>query len=189
MGKICIATLAALTVAALPLAGVAATRVAIPGGTSVPIRIVDTIDSGTANVGDTFHFKADDNVVVDNYVVIARGSEGQGTVASVDRAGGHGHAGNLGLRFDYIYAVDGEKIRLDSVKKNKTGEGSSGKSSTATIASTLLLGPVGLFAHNWVRGKNVTIDSSKTFTTFVDQTVHVVSNQRAASTSSDGFAH
>jgi hypothetical protein len=174
--------------ALLPLSVSAANRITIPGGTPVPIRMVDSIDSGSANVGDTFEFKADDNVVVNGYVVIARGAEGRGTVASVDRAGGHGHAGHLGLNFDYVYAVDGEKIRLDSVKKNKNGEGNAGASSTATIASTLLLGPIGLFAHNWVKGKNVTVDSSKTFTVFVSDTVHVVSTQRATA-SDNGFAH
>jgi hypothetical protein len=177
-----------LAFALLPLCASAATRITIPGGTAVPIRLVDSIDSGSANVGDTFEFKADDNVVVNGYVVVARGAEGRGTVSSVERAGGHGHAGNLGLKFDYVYAVDGEKIRLEGVKKNKNGEGNAGASSTATIAGTLLLGPIGLFAHNWVKGKNVTVDSSKVFTVFVSDTVHVVSNQRATA-SDNGFAH
>lgn len=149
--------------------------------------MVDTVDSGNANVGDTFQFKADDNVVVNGYIVIARGAPGHGTVTSVDRAGAHGHSGSLGIRLDYIYAVDGEKIRLDSTKKN--GQQNSGASSTATIASTLLLGPVGLFAHNWVHGKNVVLDPSKALSAFVSDTVHVVSTQKAAAGGNDGFAH
>lgn len=175
--------------ALLPAIASAASRVTIPGGTPVPIRMVDSISSGNANVGDTFEFKADTDVVVNGYVVIARGAEGHGTVISVDRAGSHGHAGSLGVRFDYVYAVDGDKIRLTNTGKKNAGESAKGASSTATIASTLLLGPVGLFAHNWVKGKNVTLDGSKPLTTFVDDTVHVVSNQRAATTSADGYAH
>lgn len=54
------------------------------------------------------------------------------------------------MKFDYVYAVDGEKLQLDSVKKSKSGQNNKGAASTATIASTILLGPVGLFAHNWV---------------------------------------
>lgn len=167
----------------------AATRVTIPGGTAIPIRMTDTISSSQANVGDTFAFRADDNVVVNGFVVISRGAEGRGEVTSVDRAGSHGHAGKLGVRFDYIYAVDGEKIRLSTIDKQKSGQANRGASSTATIASTLLLGPVGLFAHNWVRGKNVQMDPTKPYTTFVDSTVHVTSNQRAVSQSDNGFAH
>ncbi len=177
-----------LIMAALPLSALAARRVAIPGGTPVTISIVDKLDSGTANVGDTFEFKANENVVVGGWVVAARGAAGRGEVTSVDRAGSHGHSGNLGLKFDYIYAVDGEKIGLSTVGKKDTGKGNKGASSTATIASTLLLGPVGLFAHNFVRGKNVTIDSTRTFSAFVDHTVHVVATRRATATD-NGFAH
>ncbi|MHB8177484.1 MAG: hypothetical protein ACYDA5_06880 [Vulcanimicrobiaceae bacterium] len=164
------------------------TSVTIPGGTPVPIRMVDTISSGTANVGDTFEFKADNAVVVNGWIVIARDAAGRGEVTSVDRAAGNGHAGKLGLKFDYIYAVDGEKIRLSDVDKTKAGQKAKGKSSTATILGYVLLGPVGLFAHNWVKGKNITLDPSKTFSTFVDDTVHVVATQRASQTAG-GFAH
>jgi hypothetical protein len=167
----------------------AATRVAVPGGTPVTIRIVDTVDSGTANVGDTFEFKADDDVVVNGYVVIARGAEGRGEVTKVDRAGTHGHPGSLGIQLDYVYAVDGEKIRLDTVNKTETGEDKKGASSTATIIGYATLGIGGLFAHNFVKGRNIVLDSSKTYSAFVDDTVHIVSNQRATDAGNDGFAH
>ena len=183
-----VAMLAVSTMLALPVAVMADTRVAIPGGTSVPIRMVDSISSGSAEVGDSFEFKAEDDVVVNGWVVISRGAEGRGEVTSVERAGGNGHPGKLGIKFDYIYASDGEKVRLTDVKKTKEGEDSNGASSTATIATYALLGPLGLFAHNLVKGHNLTIDSSKPFTVFVDDTVHVVAKQRGAKTS-DGFAH
>lgn len=163
-------------------------RLTVTGGTPVPIRMVDTISSGTANAGDTFEFKADNNVVVNGYVVVARGAEGRGEVVSAERAAGNGHAGKLQLKFDYIYAVDGEKIRLSDVDNTNAGQKTKGASSTATIAGYVLLGPLGLFAHNWVKGKNITLDPSKTFSTFVLDTVHVNSNQRAIQ-SDNGFAH
>jgi hypothetical protein len=178
-----------ISLASLPLSALAGTRVTIPGGTAVTIRMVDTIDSGTANVGDTFEFKVDDNVVVNGYVVIARGAAGKGHVASVDRAGTHGHPGSLGIKLDYVYAVDGEKVRLDSDNKKATGEEKKGASSTATIIGYATLGVGGLFAHNFVKGRNVTLDPSKTYSAFVSDTVHVVSSQRAVAPANDGFAH
>lgn len=180
---------AALAIAVLPLSALAGTRVTIPGGTPITVRMVDKIDSGTANVGDTFEFKADNDVVVNGYVVIARGAEGIGQVTKVDRAGSHGHPGSLGIQLDYIYAVDGEKIRLSTTNKTAVGEQKKGAASTATIIGYATLGIGGLFAHNFVKGRNITLDSSKTFSAFVDDTVHVVSNQRAAAASNDGFAH
>lgn len=187
--KIMVSAAAVLAFAVLPLAALAGTRVTVPGGTPVTIRIVDKVDSGTANVGDTFEFKADDDVAVNGYVVIARGAEGRGEVTKVDRAGSHGHPGSLGIQLDYVYAVDGEKIRLDTVNKTETGEQKKGAASTATIIGYATLGIGGLFAHNFVKGRNITLDSSKTYSAFVDSTVHVVSDQRAAAASNDGFAH
>jgi hypothetical protein len=188
MRTVAAALLAALSFA-LPLTAGAATRVTVPGGTPITIRMVDTIDSGNANVGDTFEFKADDNVVVNGMVVVSRGAAGHGTVTSVDRAGGHGHAGSLGIRLDYIYAVDGEKIRLAADRKNTTGEDRKGASSTATIIGYATLGIGGLFAHNFVKGRNISLDPSKTFSAYVVDTVHIVSSQRAAAAGNDGFAH
>ena len=121
---------------------------------------------------------ADSDVVVNGWIVIAKGAPGQGEVISVDRAASHGHAGNLGLKFDYIYGVDGKKIRLTATNKTQEGDQRGGASSTATVTSTLLLGPVGLFAHNWVKGRDVTIDSSRTLDAFVDSTVHIAATTR-----------
>ena len=129
-------------VAILSAPAVAGARITIPGGTPVPIRMVDTISSGTANPGDTFEFKADSNVVSDGYIVIARGAEGRGEVVSAERAAGNGHAGKLKLKFDYIYAVDGEKVGLSDVANTNAGQKTKGASSTATIAGYVLLGPL-----------------------------------------------
>jgi hypothetical protein len=189
MGKHIMAAAATLTLAVLPLTALAGTRVAIPGGTPVTIRMVDTIDSGTANVGDTFEFKTDDDVVVNGYVVIARGAAGKGEVTKVDRAGTHGHPGSLAIQLDYVYAVDGEKVRLDTTSKNNVGQDAKGASSTATIIGYATLGIGGLFAHNFVKGRNITLDPSKTYSAFVSDTVHVVSSQRAVQAANDGFAH
>ncbi|MHB8141344.1 MAG: hypothetical protein ACYDHD_08890 [Vulcanimicrobiaceae bacterium] len=62
----------------------------------------------------------------------------------------------------------------------------SAERSTATIVGYATLGLGGLFFHNWVKGRNVVIDPSKTFTTFVDRTVHVMATQLAPN---DQYAH
>jgi hypothetical protein len=174
----------ALTAAQALAAG---TRVAIPGGTPITIRLAQKLDSGMANVGDTFAFTVDRDVVVNGWVVIPKGATGIGEVVSVDRAGGSGHPGSLGLKFDYVYAADGEKVLLGSAPTAEKGEASKGAASTATIVGYATLGLGGLFAHNFVKGHNLVLDSSRTFTTFVDHTVHVIATQRAEAT--DQIAH
>ena len=163
-----------------------AQRVTVRGGTSVAYRVVGQVSSATAKVGDTFSIRAVHNVVVNGWVVIARGATGQGDVVSVDRAGPHGHAGSLKMKMDWIYGVDGNKIQLTDQDRTAHGQSEKGKSSTLTVVSAVFLGIPGLFAHNFVRGKDVTIDDAHTYHAFVDQSVYVAATQKRATAS--GFA-
>ncbi|HLJ83610.1 MAG TPA: hypothetical protein VKT51_05500 [Candidatus Eremiobacteraceae bacterium] len=156
-----------------PSIATAATVVTVPGGTQVPVQVVEPISSSNANVGDVFQITTAKDIVVNNWIVIPKGSPGQGEVISVDRAGSHGHPGSLGLQVDYVYSADGGKVKLSNISHANQAEGNSGAASTATIASYVVLGPLGLFAHNFVKGKDLTIDSSKTILVFVDYTVHI----------------
>lgn len=161
--------------------------VTVPGGTAMTVNLVDKVSSHTANVGDTFAIVATQDVVVDGWLVVAKGASGQGEVVSVERAGSNGHAGNIGLQMDWIFATDGEKLKLTSQKDTQEGQGKAGAASTVTVASYLLLGLPGLFAHNFVKGRDIDIDSSKTFPAYVQDTVHVAATQQA--TVEPGFAH
>ncbi len=189
MNRLATTLAAAAILSVIPLAGLCGQRIAVPGGTPITIRMVDTVSSRTAQAGDNFEFKTDGAIVLNGYVVIPSGAAGRGTVLEVDRAAGNGHSGRLKLQFDYVYAADGEKIKLTDIGKTRAASAEKGKSSTATMVGYLVLGPVGLFAHNWVKGKEFVLDSSKPFTVFTDSTVHVVATQRAAAVSGDGFAH
>ena len=177
---------AALTLVAAAPAG---TRVTVPGGTQVDVRLAQSLDSGTAKAGDVFNFTVAQDVAVGGWVVIPQGSGGQGEVTSVDRAGGNGHPGSIGLKFDFVYAADGEKILLSNANADVKGEQRKGASSTATIVGYATLGLGGLFAHNFVHGRNVVLDAkTKPFTVFVDHTVHVVATQHEQA-ATDDYAH
>lgn len=163
-------------------------RVTIPGGTAVVVHLTQDISSSSAHLGDKFGFSAVNDVVANGYIVVAAGAQGIGEIANVEEAGSNAHSGKLGLKFDYIYAVDGEKIRLSQTNNTAEGEGNKGAASTATIASYALLGPLGLFAHNFIHGRDATITPKQTFTMFVDDTVHVEASQRPQHSDND-FAH
>lgn len=159
----------ALTVAA-PLAAPAA-QVSVPVGTQVQVRLVHPVSSGTAMPNQQFSFQAAAPVVVNNYVVIAKGALGNGHVVSVSKAQGKS-AGKLTLAFDMIHAVNGVVVRL-SEDSHLKGNSEKGKASTATIAATIALGPLGLFAHNMVKGKDITVEPSQTFPAWVKSTTTV----------------
>jgi ABC-type transport system substrate-binding protein len=163
------------------------TSVVIPGGTALKINLKDQLASNTTHTGDPFQFAAQNDVVVNGYVVIAKGALGAGAVTNAESAAGNGHPGKLALRFDWIYGVDGAKVALSDVPSQQDGEAKKGAASTATIASYVLLGPLGLFAHNFVHGHDVIVKPDQTIPVYVADTVHVVSNQ--AFTAQPGYAH
>ncbi len=99
----------------------------------------------------------------------------------VDYAGSNGYGGQLGISIDWVYSEDGGRVALSPTSHASENGQRTGASSTATILSYVLLGPVGLFAHNFVRGRDVTIDTSKVFTVFVDHDVLIPTSTRATS--------
>lgn len=167
---------AAPTVA--PPATSAGTRVVLPGGTALTVVLTEKISSGDANVGDTFDIEAAQDVIIDGWLVVKKGAPGQGEILAVDRAGSHGHPGSLGVQMDWIYSVDGHKVKLTSQRKTEEGQGAAGVASTATILSYVFLGPLGLFAHNFVKGHDVVVDGTHPLPAYIDDSVYVLANER-----------
>lgn len=158
----------------------------IPGGTPIDVHLTGELSSSTAKAGDKFSFSVASDVRCGGWLVIPAGAQGVGEVATVENAGGNGHSGKLALQWDYVYAADGEKVRVTQTNANAEGEQKKGAASTATIASYALLGPVGLFAHNWIHGRDVTVTPAQHFTVFVDNTVRVQASDHRNNT--DNFA-
>lgn len=143
-----------------------AAPVTVPAGTQVKVRLVNAVSSGTATVGEHFPFQVVEPVAVGNQIVIAAGSNGVGRVVQVNKAQGKS-AGTLTLEFTRVHAVDGSMIALTQTEHPRSGNAEKGKASTATIAATIALGPLGLFAHNMVKGKDVTVTPKRTFPAWV----------------------
>jgi hypothetical protein len=177
----------ALFVSTASAPALSAQKIVVPGGTAVAVVVVNPISSSTAKVGDTFAIEAQSDVVIDGWIAISKGAPGQGTIVSVDHAGSHGHPGSLGIEMNWIYAADGEKVRLTSQNVNEEGESKAGESSTVTIISWATLGLAGLFAHNFVKGRDVTVDNTHTLKAYVDDSVYIVAKTRSTDSDS-GFA-
>ncbi|MBC5815211.1 MAG: hypothetical protein GIW97_01595 [Candidatus Eremiobacteraeota bacterium] len=156
-----------------------ATSVAVPGGTSVSVNVREPISSSTATVGETVPIIVTKEVDLSGWVIIPKGANGQATITAAEHAAGNGHGGKLGMSVDWVFSSDGGKIQLSQVNHSAENGDQKGASSTATIATYLLLGPLGLFAHNWVHGKDVTIEADHVFTVFVDHDIHVQATQKA----------
>lgn len=164
-----------------------AALVSVPGGTTVTVNLRDSVSSATATVGSTVPIVVAKEVDVNGWTIVPKGANGQATITAAEHAGGNGHGGKLGMSVDWVFSADGGKIQLSSVNHAAEDGDQKGASSTATIATYLLLGPLGLFAHNWVHGKDVTIEPDRIFTVFVDHDIHVQAT--TAASAATGFDH
>lgn len=159
----------------------------VPGGTPVDVGLSEPLSSGNAKLGDQVAIIVKKEVDENGYVVVPQGAMGHATVTTAQGAGSNGSGGKLALQIDWVYSEDGGKIPVSSTDHASENGDNKGAASTATLISWALLGPLGFFAHNFVRGHDVTIGTDKTFTVFVDHDIHVESSKKAAS--GGGFDH
>lgn len=130
--------------------------VVIPAGILIPTHLAEPMDSGEVHTGDLFEFVVGRDVVVDKYVVIPLGSRGVGHVTDAHAAGSHGKSGGIRLAFDYVFAADGSQIPVAHNKQASQADNGGGVAA-ATALGILTFGIGGLFAHNFIHGKNVVI--------------------------------
>jgi hypothetical protein len=187
-----VALILTLTVILIPAhsAAQAGHRITIPNGTQVSVSTVKTLLPKASSANEAFAIRADDNVVVDGYVVVKKGALGQGTITETgshkftqvfNSVFHHGSVVGLRIRFDWIRAVDGEKIRLAYLVTDGTPEG----------GNPAVTKPAEDYATSTSLGSSGMIPAVQTFTTFVSGTVHVVSTLalRNAPENQSGFAH
>jgi len=122
------------------------------GGLPVRVSLENPISSSNAKAGDVFAIRASEDVVAQGYVLVRKGAQGQEEIVAADGAGGNGHPGSLTLKYDWIYAADGLKVRLSSIPQGSTGVTRKARHRLLPILTYFT--PVGLFAHNWIRGNN-----------------------------------
>jgi hypothetical protein len=95
--------------------------ITLPEGTVISVRIADKVNSNHNQTGDIFTGTVDPSVLVDNHVVIPRGTEAHLRMVE-DKKGGHLH-GKAEVQLELIsLVIDGKKIDADSeVVRNKKG--------------------------------------------------------------------
>lgn len=130
-------------------------------GTEVPLKFVAEISSKTAHEGDPVEFLLDDDLKVGDKVVAAKGSHAVATVSSAKKAGMMGKPGELNVQLQYL-VVGSNHVHLRGTK-GKEGESKTG----ATVALTVLFGPIGLIKH----GKDVQIPQGTPLKAYLDQDI------------------
>jgi hypothetical protein len=150
--------------AATATTGNATTAMPAPGklllqeGTEIDLKFGQDLSSKTAEEGDSVELTLAQDVKVGDVVVARAGCPAVGEVTHVKKAGMMGKGGELNIRLDYL-KVGGTRVMLRG-SKGREGNDATG----ATVALTVLFGPIGLIKH----GKNIEIKQGTPLKAYVD---------------------
>jgi hypothetical protein len=131
-------TLAERPDAAAPADSAAADQ--IPSGTPITIRMIDAVDSRTAQPGQTFRASVDDPVMLGGETVIARGADVVTRLVEVKEPGKLAGGGQLTLALVSV-EIDGEPVEVNTLTFTAAGESRKGQSAKV-IGGTAALGAI-----------------------------------------------
>jgi hypothetical protein len=141
--------------AAAPLPPPEPQKVTIPSGASLAVRLIDTIDSATAQTGDIFHATLEQPVAVDGDLVIPAHYDVDGHIVNAQSSGKFAGKALLELQLDRIKVGDRwYNITTDQFKQET---GSRGKNTAAKVGGGAVAGAIlgGIFGG----GKGAAIGS------------------------------
>jgi hypothetical protein len=130
-------------------------------GVLVPLKFAADLNSKTAHEGDPVEFLLEDDSKVGSSIPVPKGAHAVATVTEAKKAGMMGRPGELSVQMQYLVSRSNH-VRIRGTK-GREGESKTG----ATVALTVLFGPIGLIKH----GKNVDIPAGTQLTAYVDQDI------------------
>ncbi len=113
-------------------------------GLLIPARLVEGLSSQRNQPGDTFTAIIDQEIVVDGFVIVERGTLVEGRVSSVDRG-----AARLTVELTRLYTADGQRvvIQTESFEQRTEDPPANGENTTRGMRGE----PATLPAHTLVR--------------------------------------
>ena len=121
--------------AATPTLAPAAAAAIIPAGTTVTVRMIDSIDTDITGAGERFRASIDDPVVIDGKVVVPRGADATVQIMRVEQAGKISGSDEVALKL-YDLAFDGKTYETATNYAEVKGEGQGKKTAKTTAVTT-----------------------------------------------------
>jgi hypothetical protein len=135
-----VAAPAAMAMPSAPAAPPPPQKVTVPSGTTLAVRLVDTIDSETAQTGQSFKATLETPLAVEGDVVIPAGYEVEGHVVDVKSAGKFAGKSELKLQLDRI-AVGSKYYNIQTDQYFREGS-SRGKNTAAKVGTGAAIGAI-----------------------------------------------
>ena len=143
-----------------------AVEVKVPDGTEIEIQLKSNASGEELKLGDIVDFTVVRPVVIDGVTIFEKGASGRARVTTAKRAGHWGHAGKLEWAMQDVQAVDGNRVPARFTKR-AVGDSKGGTVAVAAVATTVLLGPLGLF-WGLEKGKPAIIPAGNRYSAFVN---------------------
>ena len=115
--------------------------VTLDSGTSVAIRLAETLSTDHNYTGDTFRATLDSPIIRDGFIIADKGSKVLGRIVNAQRAGRLEGVSNLTLALTEINTTDGQRVHIASSTYDKKGPTSTGEDA-AKIAGGAALGAI-----------------------------------------------
>ena len=132
-------------------------QVNVPANTLVKISLVTPINAKELKKGDIVKFKAAEDVIENDMLLITAGALGEGVVTDVSQAQNFGRDAKINIDFKDMEAVDGTKIDMTLGEEAKETMEQMGMAAGASLAGMIILGPIGIIGGAFVKGKNINL--------------------------------
>lgn len=142
-----------------------AATVKVPDGTEIEIQLTNNLSGQEAKVGDLVDFTVLRPVQVNGITIIEKDASARARVTTAKKAGRWGKAGKIEWAMQDVQAVDGSRLPA-RFSKRAVGDSSGGTVAVAAVATTVLLGPVGLL-WGLKKGKAAVIPAGNRYSVFV----------------------
>lgn len=140
--------------------------VTVPDGTEIEIQLQNNASGEELKVGDVVDFTVVRPVQLNGLTIFEKEASARARITTAKRAGHWGKAGKLQWAMQDILAVDGNRIPARFTQR-KVGDSKGGTVAVAAVATTVLLGPVGLL-WGLKKGKPAIIPAGNRYSVFVN---------------------
>ena len=140
-------------------------EVKVPDGTEIEIDLVNVVSGEEAKVGATVDFKVTRAVTLNGVVIFERDAPARARITTAKKAGRWGRAGKLEWAMQDVQAADGNRVPMRFTDR-ALGDSKGGTVAVAAVATTVLLGPLGLL-WGLKKGKPAIIPAGNRYRVFV----------------------
>ena len=139
--------------------------VSVPDGTEVEIQLTNNASGEELKVGSLVDFTVVKPVTVNGLTIFEKDAGGRARITTAKRAGHWGKAGKLEWAMQDVMSVDGNRIPARFTQRH-IGDSKGGTVAVAAVATTVLLGPLGLL-WGLKKGKPAIIPAGNRYSVFV----------------------